>query len=440
MTKLSISLILVAGAAPLFAASTFHKDVLPILQKNCQACHRPGEIGPMAFLDYKGTRPWAKSIKTAVLSKKMPPWFADPRYGHFSNDRRLSETDIAKLVEWADAGAPEGSAKDGPKPLAWNEGWNLKPDLTYQLPAPYTVPKDGTIEYTYFIVPSGLTKDTWVEDAEVRAGNRTVVHHASVYIRPPGSKWLKDAPMGKAYVPQKKSPLGTHPPDEIASAENFDNEWFVGYVPGIQPQRYFAPEMSSAKFIPAGSDIVFEMHYTANGKESAADQTKVGFVVAKKLPERRLLTLGVADASFAIPPGAANYEGHASATFNQAVTVIYLQPHMHARGKDMEMRFEYPTGEKQVMLNVPNYSYLWQTIYYEKEPLNVPKDTRVDVTAHWDNSANNKLNPDPTATVRWGDQSWDEMLVPFVGVLVPRDADPKKVLRQDVKPGVNAAP
>jgi len=182
------------------------------------------------------------------------------------------------------------------------------------------------------------------------------------------------------------------------------------------------------------------MHYTANGKQAADDQTKVGFVVAKAPPKHRLLTLGVADAGFAIPPGDPNYEGKASAIFNQPVTVIYLQPHMHARGKDMEIRFEYPTGEKQVMLSVPNYSYLWQTIYYEKEPLAVPKDTRVSVTAHWDNSANNKMNPDPTATVRWGDQSWDEMLVPFVGVLVDRDADPKKVIRQAAGPKVNAAP
>ena len=195
---------------------TFNKDVLPILQKNCQTCHRPGEIGPMAFLNYEGTRPWAKSIKQAVLTKQMPPWFADPRYGHFANERKLSDADIKTVVAWVDAGAPEGNAKDMPRPIVWTEGWNIKPDLTFQLSEPYTVPKTGTIQYTYFIVPSGLTKDTWVTDAEVRAGNRSVVHHASVYIRPPGSAWLKDAPIGEAYVPPARGPLGTHPPEEIA--------------------------------------------------------------------------------------------------------------------------------------------------------------------------------------------------------------------------------
>ena len=426
-----------ALAADTASNVTFNKDVLPILQKNCQACHRPGEIGPMPLLTYEGTRPWAKAIKSAVLTGKMPPWFADPRYGHFANDRRLSDTDIARLAAWVDAGAPEGDAKDKPAPLEWTEGWNIQPNVVFSMPKPYTVPQTGTIEYTYFVVPTGFTQDTWIADAEIRPGNRAVVHHVSVYVRPPGSSWMKDAKPGEAYVPPKRGPGGVSAPEARAAAEAAGrgaNEWFVGYVPGIQPQRYFVPEMQAAKLIPAGSDIVFELHYTANGKAPGDDQSKVGFVLAKQPPKYRLLTIGVADATFAIPPGDPNYEGHASATFNQPVTVIYLQPHMHMRGKDMEMRFEYPTGESETMLKVPNYSYLWQTIYYEKEPLQVPKDTRVAVTAHWDNSANNPLNPDPTATVRWGDQSWDEMLVPFVGVLVDRDADPAKVMRRGNAP------
>jgi hypothetical protein len=438
--------VLAFSTAAMAADVTFNKDVLPILEKNCQACHRPGEIGPMPLLSYNDARPWAKSIKTAVLTGKMPPWFADPRYGHFSNDRRLSAADIAKLTAWVDAGAPEGDPKDKPAPLAWTEGWSIKPDVVFEMPKPYTVPKDGTIEYTYFVVPSGFTQDTWVTDAEIRPGNRAVVHHVSVYVRPPGSLWMKDAKPGEAYVPPKRGPGGVSAPaareaDQGVGAPGVAaNEWFVGYVPGITPQRYFAPEMGAGKLIPAGSDLVFEMHYTSNGKASGDDRSKVGFILAKEPPKYRLLTLGVADASFAIPPGDPNYEGHASATFDQPVTVIYLQPHMHMRGKDMEMRFEYPTGESETMLKVPNYSYLWQTIYYENEPLRVPKNTRVQVTAHWDNSANNPLNPDPTATVRWGDQSWDEMLVPFVGVLVDRNADPAKVMRRGVGPAVNTAP
>jgi hypothetical protein len=446
MRLVELSLMIASAALAADTANvTFNKDVLPILQKNCQTCHRPGEIGPMPLLTYEGTRPWAKAIKTAVLTKKMPPWFADPKYGHFANDRRLPDADIAKLVAWVDANAPEGDAKDKPAPVDWGkDGWNIKPDLVFEMPKAYTVPKTGTVEYTYFVIPGGFTKDTWVTDAEIRPGNRAVVHQVSVYIRPPGSPWMKDANPGEAYVPPGRGPQGVSAPVNNASRVNSGpaNEWFVGYVPGIQPQRYFAPEMNSAKLIPAGSDVVFEMHYTANGKESGDDRSKVGFVLAKQPPKYRLLTIGVADATFAIPPGDPNYEGHAAMTFDQPVTVIYLQPHMHLRGKDMEMRFEYPTGESETMLNVPHYSYLWQTIYYEKEPLPVPKGTTVKVTAHWDNSANNPLNPDPTATVRWGDQSWDEMLVPFVGVLVDRDSDPAKVTRRGPARAavVNAAP
>ena len=446
MRLVELSLMIASAALAADTANvTFNKDVLPILQKNCQTCHRPGEIGPMPLLTYEGTRPWAKAIKTAVLTKKMPPWFADPKYGHFANDRRLPDADIAKLVAWVDANAPEGDAKDKPAPVDWGkDGWNIKPDLVFEMPTAYTVPKTGTVEYTYFVIPGGFTKDTWVTDAEIRPGNRAVVHQVSVYIRPPGSPWMKDANPGEAYVPPGRGPQGVSAPVNNASRVNSGpaNEWFVGYVPGIQPQRYFAPEMNSAKLIPAGSDVVFEMHYTANGKESGDDRSKVGFVLAKQPPKYRLLTIGVADATFAIPPGDPNYEGHAAMTFDQPVTVIYLQPHMHLRGKDMEMRFEYPTGESETMLNVPHYSYLWQTIYYEKEPLPVPKGTTVKVTAHWDNSANNPLNPDPTATVRWGDQSWDEMLVPFVGVLVDRDSDPAKVTRRGPARAavVNAAP
>ncbi len=423
---------------------TFNRDILPILQTNCQSCHRPGEIGPMPLLTYEGTRPWAKAIKAAVAARKMPPWFADPKFGHFANDRRLGDDDIAKIVAWVDAGAPEGDAKDKPAPVAWMDGWNIKPDAVFAMPKAYTVPKTGTIEYTYFVIPSGFTQDTWVEDAEIRPGNRSVVHHVSVYIRPPGSQWLKDAPRdGSAYVPPGRGAQGVSLPKQDAAPPSgpAQNEWFVGYVPGIQPQRYFVPEMSSAKLIPAGSDIVFELHYTANGKEAGDDQSKVGFIFAKQPPKYRLLTIGVADAAFAIPPGDPNYEAQANATFAQPVTVIYLQPHMHLRGKDMEIKFQYPTGESETMLSVPHYSYLWQTIYYEQNPLAVPKGTRVNVVAHWDNSPNNPLNPDPAATIRWGDQSWDEMLVPFVGVLVDRDADPGKVMaRATPPPPVNQAP
>ena len=416
-----------AWAAGGSSTVTFNKDVLPILQTNCQSCHRPGEIGPMSFLTYESTRPWAKSIQVAVLTKKMPPWFADPRYGHFANDRRLSDADVKTLSAWVEAGAPEGAPQDKPAPVEWHDGWNIKPDVVFSMQKPYQVPAKGTIAYTYFVVPSGFTKDTWVLDAEVRPGNRMVVHHASVQVRPPGSQWMKDARPGEPYVPPKRADGSDALPAPVDPNVNTSNEWLVGYVPGAN--NYFDPDRQAAKLIPAGSDLVFEMHYTTNGKP-AEDHTKVGFVLAQQPPKFRLLTVPVAGADFVIPPGDANHAGHTVATFDQPVTLLYSQPHMHLRCKDMEIRLDYPTGESETLVSVPHYDFSWQIIYVQDKPLRVPKGTRIELFNHWDNSLNNKYNPDPQATVRWGDQSWDEMLFAWVGVVVPRDTDPAKVISQ----------
>jgi len=185
---------LLAAAVALSAQTpspTFSKDVLPILQKNCQTCHRPGEIGPMPLLTYEQTRPWAKSIKSNVLEHKMPPWFADPKFGHFSNDRRLSDAAIHTLAAWVDAGAPEGDPKQAPPAPKWREGWNIQPDVILQMPDPYKVPKNETLSYVYVVLPTGFTKDTWVTAAEVRPGNRSVVHHILAVVR--GSARRRDS-------------------------------------------------------------------------------------------------------------------------------------------------------------------------------------------------------------------------------------------------------
>jgi hypothetical protein len=429
MTRCLAALILLGPAALAASNPTFNKDVLPILQKNCQSCHRPGEIGPNSFLTYESTRPWAKAIKTAVLTRKMPPWFADPRYGHFANDRRLNDADVRTISAWVDAGAPEGDPKEKPASIQWTDGWNIKPDVVLGMTKPYPVPAKGTVLYTYFVVPTGFTKDTWVVDAEVRPGNREVVHHASVHVRPPGSHWMKDAKPGEAYIPPGRGD-GPAPPAPVDPNVDQRNEWLLGYVPGTQTQSYFDLTHKAAKLIPAGSDIVFEMHYTANGKE-AIDQTKVGFVLAKEPPKKRLLTVPVFDDTFVIPPGAPNQEAHARAVFNQPVELIYSQPHMHLRGKDMDVRLQYPNGESETLLSVPHYDFSWQTIYFEQKPRQLPKGTHVELTAHWDNSAANKYNPDPAKTIRWGEQSWDEMIFAWVGVVVDRDADPAKVISKE---------
>jgi mono/diheme cytochrome c family protein len=430
-----------ALAADTKAGVTFNKDILPILQQHCQSCHRPGEIGPMPLLTYEGTRPWAKSIKSAVVTRKMPPWFADPRYGHFANDRRLSDADVANIAAWVDAGAPEGDAKDKPAPMRWTEGWNIKPDVIVEMPKPYAVPATGVIEYTYFVVPAPFKKDTWVLDGEVRPGNRSVVHHASIHVRPPGSQWLKDAKPGEPYVPPPYVPTKTAPAE--AQPVNVSNEWLLGYVPGVHGEYFDVhhdPAHRAAKLIPAGADLVFEMHYTPNGKTASEDLTKVGFVLAKEPPAHRLLTLPVANMDFAIPPGDPNYAGHADATFDKPVELVYSQPHMHLRGKDMDIRLIYPTGESDTLVSVPHFDFGWQLVYYEDKPIPVPKGTRIALSAHWDNSANNRYNPDPNATVRWGDQTWDEMIFAWVGVIADRDDTLDTVMAVRRGNAANASP
>lgn len=437
------------STAPVSVPVTFNKDVLPILQNNCQECHRPNQIGPMSFLTYEGVRPWAKAIKAALLIKKMPPWFADPGYGHFSNERKLTQAEINTLVSWADTGAPEGDAKDRPAPREFSpDGWNIKPELVFALPKPYEVPASGILEYTYIVVPTGFTKDTWVTAAEVLPGNRKVVHHVIAFVRPPGSQWLKDAKPGEPFIPviHKRDANGagtgidSRSPDPRARERSADpqtrgilgSEFLVAFVPGIQPQ-VFNLAGSSAKLIPAGSDIVFQMHYTTNGKPGT-DVTKVGLILAKDTPKRRYLTIGASSYQLAIPPNDPNYEVHSQVTFEQDAQLVWMQPHMHLRGKDFEYRLVYPTGESETALKVPNYSFNWQLGYDEAKPVALPKGTRMECTAHFDNSSNNPLNPNPNVTVRWGDQSWEEMMIGWFGVVVEANADPTKVVKRQARP------
>jgi hypothetical protein len=426
-------------SAAVFAAGsqvTFNKDVLPILQQKCQVCHRPGEIGPMSLVTYAAVRPWAKAIKEAVATRRMPPWFADPRFGHFRNEKGLTASEIRTLVTWADTGAPEGNANEKPAPGAFRDGWNIQPDLVFRLPQPFKVPAKGTLEYTYIVVSAPFKEDTWVLAGEIRPTNRSVVHHVIANVRPKGSKWMSQAQLGS----EPYAPGPTRNRDLIQANGGdrsvLDNQFLVGYVPGMEEQRFDMDH--SAKLIPAGADIVFELHYTATGKD-AEDQTMVGLELAKAPPERLFLSLSAAQTNLAIPPGDSNAGATANLKFGQPVELVYMQPHMHLRGKDMRIDARYPTGELETLLDVPHFDFNWQIVYYEKKPLHLPKGTSLEVTAHWDNSANNKWNPDPTATVHWGDQSWQEMLVAQVAVIVDRDIDPKSVVSSGAVAGVNGA-
>ena len=382
------------------------------MQQHCQSCHRPGETAPFSLLTYKDARPWASSIKEAVQLRKMPPWFADPRYGHFQNDRTLPQKDIDTLVAWANGGALEGNPKDLPKPIAFVEGWNIgKPDLAVTMPAKYDVPATGTIDYQYILIPLNLTEDKWIQMAEVRPGNRALVHHVIAYIRPPGSKWMKDAQPGVPYVPAK-------------GGENGENEFLVGYAPGMPPGILPA---GRGKLLKAGSDVILQLHYTANGKPGT-DQTTVGMIWAKEPVKERVYTIAATTNKFAIPPGDPNYEVDSSFEFGAETHVFGLMPHMHLRGKDFQFEAVYPTGERQVLLKVPHYDFNWQLVYDPTGDIVMPKGSKIQCVAHYDNSPNNPANPDATMEVRYGDQSWEEMMFGFFNVAVDVNKDIRSIL------------
>jgi hypothetical protein len=415
-----------AASAP--SQITFTKDVLPIMQKRCQNCHRPGEVAPMSFLTYSEVRPWAKAIREAVLTKKMPPWFADPHYGKFSNDRSLAKEEIDTLVSWVDGGVREGDPKDAPAPVAWVDGWSIgKPDAVFEMPHDFDVPAAGTIEYQYIVIPSGFTKDTWVQAAEARPGNRKLVHHIIAFVRPPGSKWLSEAKPGVPFVPEakkddeKKKKKNDEEKDDAATPE-----LLIGFAPGLVPMTL---PSTQAKLVKAGSDFVFQMHYTATGK-AGTDRSRIGVIFAKETPKERVFTSNATNSKFVIPPGDPAFKVVSSITLQQSARLVDLMPHMHYRGKDFEYRAVYPTGEEQTLLSVPKYDFNWQLFYYLSEPIVLPKGTRIDCTAHFDNSPNNKYNPDPKAEVRWGDQTWEEMMIGWFDVAVDANSDPADVFRE----------
>jgi hypothetical protein len=424
------------------AQVTFTRDVLPILQKNCQACHRPGEIGPMSFLTYETTRPWARAIKAAAASKKMPPWFADPEHGQFANDRSLVPADVATLVAWADGGAQQGDPRDAPPPVSWPDGWQVTPDHIVSAP-PYTVPASGTIEWGYVTVPSGLTRDTWVTSIEVRPGVRDAIHHVVVFIKP----HAPEVPYGVPLWDQKqRDAKGAAPGQPFLSAmaagpagERISLLSVLGtggieavYVPGVPPQDYGLHR--AAKLIPANSDIVFQVHYQPTGKD-VTEVTQIGFTIAKEPPARRFITYSVQPPSiqdpkvFRIPAGAPNWESPpVEGSFNVDAELVWMMPHMHFRGKDMTYRLTYPDGRSDIVLRVPRYDFNWQIGYDVRTPIRVARGTRLRVDAHFDNSPANRANPDATVDVFGGTQSWEEMMNPFFGIVVDRDADPAKIM------------
>lgn len=377
------------------AAPTFTKDVAPIFFKNCAECHRPGEIAPMSLMNYKEVRPWAKAIREKIVSREMPPWHADPAHGQWSNDKRMSQKDIDTVVAWIEGGTKEGDQKDMPAAPKFAKGWQIgEPDVTFQMPEEFTVPAEGTVPYMYFTVPSNFTEDKYIAAMEARAGDLSVVHHIVVYVRDPKER----AP--------KKQDIGTG---------------LLGALsPGNTP---FIASPGTAKLIKAGSQIVFQMHYTPSGK-ATKDRSIIGLKFAKGPVDKVITTTAAWDTRFVIPPNAENHEVRATYTADEDIDIISLMPHMHLRGKDYKYIAHYPDGRQEILLSVPRYDFGWQVYYYPTKAIRVPKGTKIEAIAHYDNSTKNPVNPDPNKAVRFGEQTWEEMMNGFFDFVPVSSAKP----------------
>jgi peroxiredoxin len=369
-------------------AVTFTKHVSRILQKNCQECHRAGQIGPMELLTYQDAVDWSETIREVIQDRRMPPWYADPAHGKFSNDRSLTKEERDNLKVWLDNGMPKGDEKDAPEPLKFAEGWRIgKPDVVFTMPKAYTVaPKTekSSIRYQYATVQTNFKEDVWVQAAEARPGNRKVVHHIIVYVRAPG---------------QKRDRL-----DGIGSG------FLVPYAPGDMPSVF--PE-GSAKKIPKGSTLIFQMHYTPVATRET-DRSSVGLIFAKKPPASETRTRSIAQQLLFIPAGASNQKIKSTTVIRQDSMLLSMLPHMHLRGKSFEYEAVYPDGKTEVLLKVPQYDFNWQTVYRLEKPRLLPAGTRINCTAYFDNSKNNKNNPNPSKPVMWGEQTWEEMMIGFI--------------------------
>jgi hypothetical protein len=428
---------------------TFSKNVAPILNKSCSECHRPGEAAPFSTLTYASVRPWARAIRERVLLQSMPPWHADPHYGVWANDRRLSQAEIDTIIGWVDGGAKEGDPKDLPPAPQYADGWTIgKPDIVISMPAPFRLEATGSDEYQYFAVDPGFKEDVYVQRAEARPGNRKIVHHIIGFIQNPApdgrprpnlsreeleklrAKMEKESPVyreGFLVRTKTDAPVfddGCSAPNggrlsRLDRGQDMENgQLLAGYAPGMNQAIW---EPGTVKRIPAGSKILFQLHYSKVAGSVQTDQSSIGIILAKTKPARLVHTLAISNNAFLIPPGAENHRVTACWTAKDDVRIVNFMPHLHLRGKAVEYRAFYPDGRSEILLNVPKYDFSWQTVYYFKEPKVLPKGTRIMVTGYFDNSTKNKYNPDPTKIVRYGEPTYDEMMIGWMDYTLDKE-------------------
>ena len=422
------------------ASVTFNKDVAPILFKNCVECHRPGEAAPMSLLSYKDVRPWARSIREKVVSREMPPWHADQRVGQFSNDASLTRDQIDTITAWVDGGANEGDPRDLPPAPKFVEGWGIgQPDLILKMPEEFTLEANGPDEYHHFLIDTGFTEDKYVQIAEARPGNRRIVHHIIALIIPPPqgvTQWKAPTKEMLEKMIAERDPIlyserflrrlrpnvpvyddGCQLPSG-GSGNQLDGSGEFGagmilteFLPGMKPAIW---EPGTVKKIPAGSKIGLEVHYSKATGQVEKDRSMIGLVFAKQPPRKELFARMIQNLYFRIPPGAEKHRVTACWTAPQDIHLVNALPHMHNRGRAMEIKVFYPDGRSELLLNVPRYDFSWQTSYNFKQSIAIPKGTRFMVTGYFDNSVRNKNNPNPAQAVRFGDPTYDEMMVGWI--------------------------
>jgi len=413
-----------AEAAPLLTADslTFTADVAPILYHNCVMCHRPGGIAPFSMLDFDTVAGRLKDMTQVLREGKMPPWQAVAPPGTFRNERHISDADKRTILRWIAEGARYGNAAQLPPAPTFTTDWEIGvPDAIVTMPEEFHVPARGTIEYMYFEAPTNFTEDKWVQAIEIRPGARDVVHHVLVFARPPDPPAPNSAtspsvvPAGKpAATPAPKPVLVFDAADKIDDSPRKDTlhappkrvGTLIGTTaPGTNVITF--PEGTALR-IRAGSILTFQMHYTAKGHDRM-DRSAVAFRFAKAPPSEQIIATQFVNGQFSLMPGAKDVMVPSSVAFNEPVKIYGLFPHTHLRGKKWQYTLVQPDGSSEVILDVPKYDFNWQTYYLFAKPLEIPAGARIIARAWYDNSADNDNNPDPTATVRWGDQTWEEM-------------------------------
>jgi peroxiredoxin len=365
---------------------TYTKHIARILQQRCANCHQVGSIAPFALTSYSDAAGWAEMIREVIKEQRMPPWHANPKYGTFSNDARMPEKEKKLVYEWVKAGTPEGDLKDLPRPAKSRGGWRIpRPDLIITLPKPFKVPTEGAVPYQYFVVDPGLKEDKWIKASEARPGNRSVVHHLVVFVLPPGQR-------------------------NAVRAGDLGTNFIAGGGQGTPPMIFGD---GRAKFLQAGCRLVFEIHYTPNGTPQT-DRSQVGFVFAdSKKVIREVKSDAVLNVEFNIPAGAANHRVEANYKFRQDTILYSLMPHMHLRGKSFRFEAVYADKKREILLDVPRYSFDWQNFYVLAKPKLMPEGSSLHCVAHFDNSARNRSNPNPKSAVNFGLQTWNEMMVGY---------------------------